>query len=378
MLRRPHAPARTAAAALATASTLVLGLLAPAGAAPTAPASDRSSSAPSQAAAATAVPEGLHPLVPGHNYLDAQRIDIVFAASGAPEGADWTGYARQLLTWDGPVPLGPDGQPAGPGEEVWDLTWGPFALEPLRSRKDLFNVWYVEEPPPAVEGWDRPWGAVGGAFPVDLPHRLEVTLAWNWSGSTQAAAQVPMFTPPQTPAAGADVFDGVILGMSGEAMDAARDDGVLAHELGHALFALPDKYSFDRWGYDGPPTRSYYPVCAADQAQAEEFFGDLVGTVDPFFQEWVAAYAQHGIPLGADLEAWYREQVVVDYVPDGCFGPAGTARRSSRGGIMHDTQVVFDAVERRWAEQVLDAWSGAPAPCAPAPLAAAPLAAAPR
>ncbi len=134
----------------------------------------------------------------------------------------------------------------------------------------------------------------------------------------------------------------------------------LAHELGHALYGLPDTYVFDVSGGDTDgPVRSAYPSCASGPEQAQDWFGDLVGTTDPSVEEWLAAYDRQGIPLAPEEAEVVRSQVRVDLVPDGCFGPEGVAVRSSRAALMHSSYEVplLDAVERRWAEQVLDAWA---------------------
>jgi hypothetical protein len=126
------------------------------------------------------------------------------------------------------------------------------------------------------------------------------------------------------------------------------------------VFHLADKYVFDQFGYDGRPNPSFYPACAADRTEAEEWFGDLVGTVDPFFYEYVEAHEEAGIPIDPELVGYFEDLVRIDYVPNGCFGPEGEAIRSAREGLMYNerTLPVMDAVNRRWAERVLEAWSG--------------------
>ena len=297
-------------------------------------------------------PEGLHPLVEGHNDLADRRINLIFAAHDVPATIDWIRLAEQMLTWNGPVPITRELEPAGPSDEIAGLTYGPFAIEPFRSHRDLFNVWYYDEPAPSPTAW----GAAREPFPVDLPNRLVITLAWEWPFN--AAAVPPAFVPPELPEPGADVFVGLTMPIRSDV--ASFGDETLAHELGHSVFSLADKYVFDVFGFDGRSNWSFYPACATDQSQAEEFFGDLVGTVDPAFETFVSERAAFGLPFDEATENQLRDLIRVDFVPNGCFGPEGVAIRSTDGGLMYaqDLLPVMGAVNRRWAEQVLDAWAG--------------------
>lgn len=66
-----------------------------------------------------------------------------------------------------------------------------------------------------------------------------------------------------------------------------------------------------------------------------------------------------GIPLEPELVEFLEALVRIDHVPNGCFGPEGVAARSAKEGFMCNerTVPVMDAVNRRWVEQVLEAWS---------------------
>lgn len=267
----------------------------------------------------------------------------MFAGHGLPDGVDWVDYARRLLTWEGPVPV--DG-----GEE---LTYGPFAIEPFRSHREMFNAWFLEEPAPTPTAY----GAEGLPLPVDVPAPLVVTLAWEWPHGA-AVAVPPGFLPPSVPESGSGVFRGMVMSVGSD--DPAALDATLAHELGHSVFNLPDLYVFDLFGDDGRPNRTFYPSCAANRAEAEALWGDLEGVVDPFFDTYLADHEAAGISLDPALVRDLRRLVTVDFVLDGCFGPEGVAVRSAAGGLMYDENElpVMDAVSRRWAEQVLAAWSG--------------------
>ena len=310
-------------------------------------------------ASEAALPEGLHALVDGHNDLAQDRINLVFAAHAAPPAENWQGYARDMLTWDGPVPVTIDGRPTTVQDDVSTLAWGPFALEPLRSRRDLVNVWYLDQPAPDRNGFVE----VAQEVPVDLPGLVLVVMSWDTEGP--AYALPPERVPPALPQGDEPWFGTVTMPMMlpEQERSLALDSGVLTHELGHAIYDLPDTYMLAMYGEDAVTGPVSYPGCAPDQATAEEWFGDLVGTVDPFFEEWRAAYDHHGIPIEDWYAAMMRDMIRVSFVPVGCVGPQGERVRSSESSLMHRnyTVPVLDAAERRWAERVLDAWEQRPA-----------------
>ena len=73
---------------------------------------------------------------------------------------------------------------------------------------------------------------------------------------------------------------------------------------------------------------------------------------------WLAEQGRYGVaPSPARVEQ-QREALRVGLVPDGCFGPEGVAVRASASGLMFSDYGVplLNAVERRWADHVLDAW----------------------
>lgn len=102
---------------------------------------------PSPTPPADEVP-GLHQLIAGHNGDPATRINLVFAGHSFTPDTDPQAFAHDLLTWDGPTPVDFAGQPiADPTDPNFaDLSYGPFAIEPFRSNKDLFNLWYYPQP----------------------------------------------------------------------------------------------------------------------------------------------------------------------------------------------------------------------------------------
>ena len=129
----------------------------------------------------------------------------------------------------------------------------------------------------------------------------------------------------------------------------------LAHEVGHAMFALADEYVGEVLGYDGREDLSSWPTCAEDREEAEAWWGDVIGGVDPMMDIWHGEMAQAGFPL-QDPDTW-RVAIAVGLVDGGCYGVAGSYRATA-DSLMNSSIPVMGTQNRRWAEQVLELWAG--------------------
>lgn len=181
-------------------------------------------------------------------------------------------------------------------------------------------------------------------------------MAIDWEHAS--AATPPTFVPAELPAPYQDAFHGLTLPIS-SVLAPSDIDATLAHELGHALFSLADKYVYDQVGYDGRPNWTSYPACARDLIDAEARWGDRIGDIDPFFDTYLTERQAAGQDTDPATVTELRDLIIVDYVETGCFGPE-TAIRTSRGGLMYNEYAlpVLDAVSADWATAVLAAWSG--------------------
>ncbi|MGI9613560.1 MAG: hypothetical protein ACR2QO_11655, partial [Acidimicrobiales bacterium] len=131
------------------------------------------------------------------------------------------------------------------------------------------------------------------------------------------------------------------------------------HELGHALFNLSDEYVGRVSGFDGRTDLSSWPTCAEDDAEAASWWGDLEGAVDPMVTTWASEMESAGFLL-VDTDV-LRERVRVTAVDGGCYGVPGSYR-ATEDSLMNTSIPVLGSVNRRWAEQVLDLWTGAERP----------------
>ena len=137
-----------------------------------------------------------------------------------------------------------------------------------------------------------------------------------------------------------------------------RDVTTVAHELGHALFGLRDEYREP----SSPVPHYGYPNCAESREQAEQWWGDRIGELDPMAERYreVVETFQPGLrDISDDLLARW---VAVD-VHDGPCGSADDAPASfvpTRRGLMANELPVLGSVNRARAEQVLGLFSGRP------------------
>ena len=299
----------------------------------------------------------LEELIPGWNRRDADRINVVFAASGAVTVEAARATARDLLGWDGPLLVADDDTllpaTASPSE-VWSVVWGPFAIEPLRSARDRFNLWFLEDvvdDPYALQYSAPPYGT-GPPPDFALPDLQVTRLHFLPAGRfSRSDAGFPSFTSPGGPTVVTRVgldFAGAYVALP--AGSARLQAAILAHEWGHALFDLRDEYQ--------EPGRSVtygYPNCAPDRAAAESWWGDQLGEVDPFVDEFVAVSTRWSQWVDPDLVT----NIAVGYFGGGCYeGGTDEVVRPTGDSIMNSGVPVFGSVNRRRAEEVLSLWTG--------------------
>ena len=296
-------------------------------------------------------------VVPGWNRPGADRINIVFAASGFSSVGDALELARGLLSWDGPMSLGYDGQPvstdAAP-ELVALIEFGPFAIEPLASNRDRFNLWMLDDlvsDPRALVHSAPPLG-FGPAVPeIGLEDVSVTVLHLNPVGRfRRSEAGWASFTSPDGPTEvtreGLE-FGGVYLALP---RDWPLDEAAtLAHEWGHALFDLRDEYVDPQRG-----VTHGYPNCAPDEDTARAWWGDLDGEIDPFVYEYVAALERYMVWV----DPFLTDRIAVGYETGGCYSEGTEAVRPTADSLMNSGMPVFGSVNRLRVEEILSLWTG--------------------
>jgi len=296
-------------------------------------------------------------VIPGWNRAEADRINIVFTATGFESVDDALDMAQRLLTWDGPTPLGFDGFPLEGDlspELVALIEFGPFAIEPLASHRDRFNLWMLDDlvaDARAMVHSAPPYG-FGPPVPAFGLDDVSVTaLHLNSIGRFgRSEAGWTSFTSPEGPSTvereGLE-FAGVYLALPRDWPIGEAD--TLAHEWGHALFDLRDEYV-----EEGRSVTHGYPNCAPDQATAEAWWGGLVGEIDPFVYQYVAALERYSVWI----DPFLTDRVAIGYEVGGCYSDGSDAVRPTGDSLMNSGIPVFGSVNRRRGEEILALWSG--------------------
>ncbi|MFH1105124.1 MAG: hypothetical protein V1757_09340 [Actinomycetota bacterium] len=300
----------------------------------------------------------LEELIPGWNRPHADRINVVFAASGQVTLDDARATARDLVAWDGPLLVSEEDtlleSDVAPSA-VWSLEFGPFAIEPFRSARDRFNLWFLDDlvaDPQALEFSALPLG-LGVPLPDFGLADVQVTrLHFQAPGRFgRSEAGWSSFTSPDGPTTVAR--DGLEFAGTYVALPAGytrMQADIVAHEWGHALFDLRDEYQ--------EPSRGVghgYPNCAPDEAAAEQWWGDEMGAIDPFVYEYIDVNRQWSQWVDSDLVA----RITIGAYPGGCYSDQDEdAVRPTQDSIMNSGVPVFGAVNRARAEGILALWSG--------------------
>lgn len=301
----------------------------------------------------------LREVVAGHNRSDGVRVNLVFVGADLPRDTRLQPVVERLLglegplvsTFDGPsVPLA-ELEPGDPGSDG-SLSFGPFAIEPLASAADRFNFWIIDdelEDSRALFHNAEPEFSTGRDLDgFDLDHVSVVALHHQVTGRfARSEALWPSFTGQELTPDTEDIeFAGVYLAVDVEMPEFAAQ--TLAHEFGHSLFDLRDEYSeFGRQVVHG------YPNCADGVEQAEQWWGDLVGAVDPFVDEYFALTDGFDLFVYEDLREWVTIRDVGS-VTGGCYDGGGSTIRPSSDSLMNSEVPVFGAVNRRRVEAILD------------------------
>jgi hypothetical protein len=308
-----------------------------------------------------ATPTGLEDLLAGHNDPTADRINLVFAPWGWDDEVAFREFAQTVIGWDGhPVLFSASGSvyPLGqvPDEEddmIMGAELGLFGYEPFRSRHDLFNIWVTTESPPEPYGW---LDTVDDPDYIDDQVIITLALVGEPGHYSRSGLDTANGNPDELHRT-TDPFANVTIAVwLPEAQSTLQ---VIPHELGHALFGLPDEYlgSVDA---DVGDRNEAWPSCAASIETAEAWWGDLIGEYDPMIDTYIDEMVAAGFEYAADAEniALWRDRNRTAYVEDGCYGVTGSYRSTEDSLMGRRSTPAFGLTNRRWMEQVLALWSG--------------------
>ena len=308
-------------------------------------------------------------LVPGHNELASDRINVVVTGGGFGTVDEFVRAARMLMSPEAGPTLVCDAVPCT-GNAPQSVWFPPFAIEPLRQMADRINVWYLPDPVDS-DAADRGF----------LPESDWVDILNEFGGLTDLAFVHLLATPhdadvlePGSPfqggAASSASFRGsrepptsqqdARFGFATVTVDPERpwrSMNTLVHELGHSLFGLDEEYfSLDGESH-GDCEEGLAPNRARDMTEAQMWWGDLVGQIDPFFFEYRDTLVSYGL-WEAKEPFEFEKALTVEFFPAGCgFKPTGYSimswARPDQGAIP-----VFGSVNRLRASQILELWTG--------------------
>jgi len=280
-------------------------------------------------------------VVPGHNEKAADRINMVFMgvnldeSSMFEEGVSLQTMAQQMIDFDNePYIHSFETDPSEGGEDK-RLQIGFFAIEPFKSNKDKFNIWY---------------------FSKNLVGESEVQVT-NQVGSRLYSSIVPFCNlenvAPVYLNAGTFHDNGssayAYLANIGDAQNVLKDNlkfgsafirinsadlgnqfvhrHTTMHELGHSIGGLEDEYS------DHGETRNRGAAvnCASSLDDAESKWGELLGMVDPFYFEYIELLESYDVSYDYTVD-----DIAIGYFAGGCGYQDGSeeAFRPSRSSLM--------------------------------------------
>lgn len=278
----------------------------------------------------------------GHNDLGKDRINMVFIGSQYPNIDTFLKVVKDSLQWYGKpfVDKNTDGETIG-------ILWGFFSIEPLRSAKDKFNVWYIDEQ--INNAMTRVRSDIGDL--CNLPYEYDALYVNDYFFRDDARDGYR---------SNADLL---LLGgqKNNSKFGASRNlmpyyfysPELFVHESGHALFGLIDEYT-----EPNQETPNYgRPNCAKNLEEAEELWSDLLGKESDFAKEVKKFHEDHFFDKKINLDDYK-----VQYFEGGCGLEYGDNRviKPTKDSIMtyHWNHPIFGAVNYRQVKTVLNAFSG--------------------
>lgn len=326
-----------------------------------------------------------HEVFDGHNIKGADRINIVFIGSRYRKFSDFLLAVRESLTWDGKPAVLSRFDEELQENKVYDLDWGLFAIEPFKSNKNKFNIWYVDEPMTTLTNYAE--NLCGLDYEYDAIYANRSFL--GMTGRTRSFTYKATFGENRTKGDKDSMF---MFSHNYVPYDEfgthTMDYELFAHETGHAVFGLDDEYDE---GFNNDPR--YGDIsCVKTQEDAEKKWGDLIGDVDPFFKEVKADMIKYDVNsyniteckrenqdkpesssnpcltdennnvilIEIEHEKYPESFFKTQYFKGGCLADYGDERviKPTEHSLMSYNIPVLGSVNRREVERVLEMFTG--------------------
>jgi len=316
-------------------------------------------------------------LIPGHNNSNADRINLVFVGIGYDNMNQFLTVANRDIAYDGNAIID--------SLSIEKIKLGLFAIEPFKSNKNKFNLWYY----PQI--WVGPSNGIPSPFAFIQKYRDEPSAGKKDFGLkyvsymffTNPDAEPQSFAiPGNITSLNKLIKEDIIFGYSALLRYPNIDDGmpVLAHELGHALFNLRDEYT--RVGAEFPDKYGFN--IARSLNEAEQLWGNSYGEIDNFYYEWKNLMIDNGFwidkskpkfvsydpKIGDSIFTWYPDtsEISVKYIEGGGITSTGISWRPTITSLMSNEDIwdksapkwppVFGSANRFVMESVLSLFSG--------------------
>jgi hypothetical protein len=268
------------------------------------------------------------------NLYQENKINLIFnRGNGFDTEIEWKNQLIKALCLDGK-----------PQKKDDNLEFGFFCIEPIKSSKSLFQIFYEPEPFIALPEIEY----------LDILKQIysksgfkNMSFAYISNQSTDVATFPSFLNKQEISSLESENFGNLSLKTN---LNANIDGLVLAHELSHALFGLQDEY------LRSPSKINFgYPNCAKNLDQAESWWGKDLKKVDPFYYDWRRQMQLAGTWEKHQLSA---NNLQVDFVLGGCGADLGETKvlRPTQVSVMNDVSriPVFGSVNRNRVEQILN------------------------
>lgn len=277
-----------------------------------------------------------------NNDFSADRINLIFSYSNQiPENSDLGVLTEKYLQSNG----------QGAGSSIF----GFFTVSPYKENKNKFNIWVLNKLLTDAQADNLATDVSLPSNSFNLQNVVPIYVAKSpvpnsRSYSTLAKSLQDIVTKKPKYFATGGVNRSYLYNSNGTVDLFAPE--TLAHELGHAIFGLTDEYV----EANSPFFVSQKPSCAIDQTMANKWWGNLNGTVDPFYD----TFKNNRIALNMTYPP-VTDITIGNITGAGCLSSVDSGQiRSSVNSMMnyHYTLPVLGTVNTAHVNGILDLFSG--------------------
>lgn len=311
-------------------------------------------------------------LFEGHNKPDADRINIIFFGSRYDSISTFLETVKESLRWDGTPAIIKYFDEKEQKDVISNLGWGFFATEPMKSHKEKFNLWYADSQLTSSLDTYYSFGEIDNFCGLEYEHPVVYANRsfLGQRGNSRSNAGLPRFGE------GGEKGDPDMFFQSSshnympqKNISWGMDYALFVHESGHGIFGLHDEYTEP--GQTEPLTD--LPNCAASLEEAEQAWGNLIGSVDPFYYtvvnemkkygiDFITSYdeAEDGNLIEKTVERYPMSDYITQYFKGGCYVEYGDERviKPTKESVMSSNYPIWGSVNRKQVQKVLDMFSG--------------------